>query len=363
MTTLLRPVSHEKFNAAMLQLARAARGLTQEEAANAAGVTQALLSKLENRLQENPSDDVVEALAKTLHFPVAFFHQSDGLIGLPHFHHRKRTKLQAKPLARIHAVINIRRMHLQRLLRSWEREPLKPIPELDPGHIGLDAQALALRMREYWLLPRGPVDNLVDLIEASGGVVILTDFNTSLIDGISIRTPGLPPIFFMNSQVPADRFRYSLAHELGHMIMHSVPGDDEIMECQADEFAASFLMPAQDVRPYLTAVSIAKLGRVKPFWKVSIKALIRRAFDLKLMTPYQYKSLNIEYSKARYNNGEPHPIEFEKPKLLVQLVEHHMRTLGYSITEMAQLLCIHEDDFRKVYLPGAKGLRLVVSNR
>lgn len=356
-------VSDDKFNAAMLQLARSACGLTQEEAAQAAGVTQALLSKLENRLLTNPSHDVVESLANALRFPAAFFYQPDSLIGLPHFHHRKRAKLQAKPLARIHSIVNIRRMHLQRLLRSWEREPSKPIPELDPENLGLTAQALALRMREYWLLPRGPVDNLVDLIEAAGGVIILVDFNTSFIDGISIRIPGLPPTFFMNSQVPADRFRYSLAHELGHIIMHSVPGDDETMESQADEFAASFLMPAQDVRPYLSSASIAKLGRVKPFWKVSIKALIRRAFDLKLVTPYQYKSLNIEYGKAHYNSGEPHPIEFEKPKLFAQIVEHHMRALGYSISEMAQLLCIHEDVFRKAYLPGAKGLRLVVSNQ
>lgn len=351
-----------QFNAAMLQLARSARGLTQEDAAKSTGVTQALLSKIENRLVTNPSADVVEGFARALGFPVSFFYQTDEVMGLPHFHHRKRSKLGSKSLARIHAVTNIRRIHVSRLLKSWEREADKPIPQLDLDDIGLTAKQLAVRMREYWMLPRGPISNLVEVIERAGGVVILSDFGTSLLDGISLRLSGLPPLFFMNSQVPGDRFRFSLARELGHMIMHNIPDDDEKMERQADEFAANFLMPTQDIKPYIGTVTFAKLGRVKIFWKVSIKSLIKRAYDLKLITNYQYKTLSIEYNKARYNEGEPHPIDVEKPTLLNLLVEHHLKQLGYSMADLAGLLCVDEADLRRAYLPSQPGLRLVVSN-
>jgi Zn-dependent peptidase ImmA (M78 family) len=265
-------------------------------------------------------------------------------------------------LARIHAITNIRRQHISKLLTSWGREPVKPIPQIDLDEVKLSPSQLALRMREYWVLQRGPIENLVNIIEEAGGIVILSDFSTRLLDGISFRIPGLPPLFFMNSQVPGDRFRFSLAHELGHMIMHGIPDDDEKMERQADEFAASFLMPHQDVKPYLMNVSLSKLGRVKTFWKVSIKSLIRRAYDLRMITGYNYKSLNIEYSKARYNEGEPHPIEIEKPTFLTQLIEHHTRNLGYAIPELSRLLCVEEADFVKAYIPHASGLRLVISN-
>lgn len=350
------------FNPAMLQMARAARGLTQEDVANKSGVTQALLSKLENKLIETPSEDVVDALARAVGFPTTFFYQKEDVLSLSHFHHRKRAKLGAKPLARIHALTNIRRMHIQRLLSSWEKEPLKPIPDISLSDTRLTPSQLALRIREYWVLPRGPITDLVAIIEAAGGIIVMSDFGTPLLDGISFRIPGLPPLFFMNSQVPGDRFRFSLAHELGHMIMHGVPDDDARMEKQADEFAASFLMPATDVRPFLSPASISKFGRAKPHWKVSIKSFIRRAFDLRLITPYQYKMLNIEYNKARYADGEPYPIELEKPSFLSRLVEHHLKALGYNTAELAQLLCIEEADFMRAYQAAPSGLRLVVSN-
>ncbi|WP_246430558.1 ImmA/IrrE family metallo-endopeptidase [Streptomyces rectiverticillatus] len=50
-------------------------------------------------------------------------------------------------------------------------------------------------------------------------------------------------MFLLNSTVPGDRFRFSLAHELGHVVMHTGPGDPRLQEQQADQFAAEFLMP------------------------------------------------------------------------------------------------------------------------
>ena len=162
---------------------------------------------------------------------------------------------------------------------------------------------MAERLRAYWMLPRGPVANVVELVEAAGGIVVLCRFGTALLDGLSFRAEGLPPLFFMNRDAPGDRFRFSLTHELGHMVMHSVPDDDEKQEDQAHRFAAAFLMPAAEIKPYLAAPRLSSLGRVKAYWKVSIKALIKRAYDLKLITHNQYRWLNVQYSKA-FKGGE-----------------------------------------------------------
>lgn len=347
------------FNADMLDLARGARGLTQAEVAQAAGVSQAMLSKVENRLLP-PTPDLTDRLAQALRFPVAFFYQAERALGFPHYNHRKRAALGARPLAKIHAIINIRRQHIAKLLKSYGGEVEKPIPVFDLDEKGIGPADAARMVREYWMLPRGPVESVTASIEAGGGIVVVSDFGTPLLDGVSFRASGLPPIFVMNSEVPGDRYRFSLAHELGHMVMHALPGDDEEMERQADEFAAAFLMPPAEIKPHLTPPSIEKFGRAKSYWKVSIKAMIRRARDLRLMSPDDYKRLSIAYSKAGYGRGEPFPMVREAPALLPGMVEFHMRELRYSVADLAALLLVQEDDLRAAYLP-RRHLELVVS--
>ncbi len=352
---------NEPFNPDMLKLARDVRELTQAELADKSGLTQALISKLEHGLITQPGDEVVISLTKTLRFPHEFFYQSEKALGFPHFHYRKRAKLKAKPLARIRAAINIRRMHIAKLLRSYEDDVLKPIPQFDLDETGLTPEKLADRMREYWMLPRGPVDNVVETIEQAGGIIVLVRFGTDLLDGISFRSEGLPPIFVMNNQVPGDRFRFSLAHELGHMIMHGIPDDDEKMENEAHRFAAAFLMPPSEIKPYLAGEKISAFGRVKAYWKVSIKALIRRSFDLKLITPSQYKFYSIQYNKS-FGRGEPVPLEVERPSRLRQIIDYHTDALGYSAADLARLLACTVEDVERAYIGEQSGPRLVVSN-
>ena len=74
-----------------------------------------------------------------------------------------------------------------------------------------------------------------------GGIVILARFGTNLLDGLSFRVQGMPPVFFMNKDVPGDRFRFSLAHELGHMVMHSMPDNDQKMDPEAHASLPRFL--------------------------------------------------------------------------------------------------------------------------
>ena len=93
-------VAERVFNPAMFRLGRDRLGLQQVELASRAGVTQALVSKMENGLIGQPSDEAMQRLSEVMHLPVSFFYQEDKAIGLPHFHYRKRAKLGAKPLAR-----------------------------------------------------------------------------------------------------------------------------------------------------------------------------------------------------------------------------------------------------------------------
>lgn len=58
----------------------------------------------------------------------------------------------------------------------------------------------------------------------------------------------------MNVDAPADRVRHTLAHELGHMLLHTITlKSDEEMEDEADAFAGAFLLPAVEIKPIVEA--------------------------------------------------------------------------------------------------------------
>lgn len=339
----------DNFNRAMLSVARAARGFTQGDLARQAGVTQALISKLENGLTTDPTEETVAAIADALGYPVPFFYSNERTHGLPPFHFRKRARLGKRALDKIEADINIRRIHLARLLKSYEVSGHREFPAIDLARHQWQPRDAAEHLRGYWMVPRGPIENLTELIERAGAIVVQIDFQTPLLDALSFRLPGLPPLIFMNSEVPGDRYRFTLAHELAHLVIHNHPETDEEMEKQADEFAAEFLTPAKEVRPHIANPSLGKLARVKTYWKVSIKSLIYRANALKLITPSQYTGLNVNYSKAGYSKGEPFPIPVERPSNLSSAVSYHLQDLSYSIDEIASLLMLRPHEFLSTY--------------
>jgi Zn-dependent peptidase ImmA (M78 family)/DNA-binding XRE family transcriptional regulator len=345
------------FNRAMFSVARAARGFTQAELAKAASVTQALISKLEAGLTVDPTEETVAALASALRVPVSFLMSPERPHGMPQFHYRKRAKLGRRALEMIEAQINIRRIHAARLLRGYEVDADR-FPVIDLVALEWTPQQAAERIRALWMLPRGPIDDLTEAVERAGAIVVQIDFGTSLLDALSFRLPGLPPLIFMNSNVPGDRYRFTLAHEIAHLIIHNHPETDEQMETQADQFAAALLMPPKEIRPYLTSPSLGSLARVKPFWKVSIKALIVQCERLKMITPNQYTGLMVNYSKAGYGRGEPFPIPVEKPSTLSAALEYHLSALGYSTEELAELLLMERGEFEETYTPRPR-LRLV----
>ena len=79
----------------------------------------------------------------------------------------------------------------------------------------------------------------------------------------------------LNRNHPADRMRFTLAHELGHIVMHRFPTIN--MEREADEFAACLLVPTNDIKTYFFAarkVDLRLLAALKPEWRVSMASLL-----------------------------------------------------------------------------------------
>lgn len=337
-----------EVNPEMVAVARQSRGLTQSELAGRLGVTQGRLSKIESGALAPPSE-LVDSLSQVLDYPVEFFFQSDRVYGpsISEFFHRKRASVPVKVLDKLHAQLNIRRMHIARLMRSTDVDV--SVPKFDPDEFQGDVEEIARAVRAMWQLPRGPVKNLVQTIEDAGGVVIRMPFETAKVDAVSWWTPGAPPIFAVNEGLPADRERMTLAHELGHLVMHNIVRAD--MEDEANRFAAAFLMPPEDVRSELRHVSLQTLAGLKGHWRVSMQALLVQAERLGTISPKQAKWIWIQLSRAGYRTREPAELDFDKEEasLLSELVGVHINDLEFDISQLAKLLNATEGELSGSY--------------
>lgn len=355
---------NQAANPDMIALAREARGFTQTALAEAINVSQGKISKIEAGLLRASEDDVRE-LANVLRFPVSFFFQPGRRFGTgpsEFYHYRKLKSVSTHALDRYHAEIDIRRMHLASLLDAVDISAPRGFPEHDIDEFAGYAEEVARAVRAAWHVPRGPVRNVTQLIEAAGGIVIHHDFGDHRIDGISRHVPPLPPLFFMNARVGGARYRYTLTHEVGHVVMHRFANPE--MEDQANRFAAEFLMPASEIQPHLSYLNLGRIADLAAYWRVSMSAILQRAADLDKVTAAQKKGLWIQLGKSGYRSREPQALEFavELPKSLQALLEAHVSELGYSVAELAAALNIYQDDFARLYPPKA-GLRLIHGSR
>ena len=142
--------------------------------------------------------------------------------------------------------------------------------------------------------------------------------------------------------------RLTLAHELGHAVMHCKLPNPE-MEAQAYQFAAEFLMPEKYIRQELNNINIEKLATLKPYWKVSMSALLMRAGGLGTITPRTKRYLWAQMSKAGFRTREPIDIAFEEPALLNEIIDVHLKKLGYGLNEISKLINLNPDDVQNFY--------------
>lgn len=342
----------------MIIMARESRALTQSALARLVSVSQGKISKIENGML-SVSEDILKKLSQTLDYPEEFFSLTGPICGPGYglIYHRKRQSLSNKIEGKIHSQINIRSIHLLKLLRAVDIIDCK-IPSLDIDEYDGNAEEIARIIRASWSLPPGCIKNLTTAIEDAGGIIVPCDFGTRLFDEESHRIQRIP-VFFVNIHLPGDRLRFTLAHALGHLIMHRTP--NHTMEEEADRFAAELLMPRREIGPFLTNLTLPKLANLKLYWKVSMAALLHRASDLKKISQRKARYLWMQMGKAGYRKREPAELDIpiEEPILLQELIQTHFNELNYTVSELSQALAIHEHEFRSIYLKHKPHLTIV----
>lgn len=351
-------------NSEMLILAREVRGLTQAQLAEVSGIDQGSLSRYEGALKTVPDYDL-RRIADALRFPVKFFLQEGRRYGVDtgEIFHRKRNSMPSGQLKRIHAQLNIFRLNVERLLDQIQSPQYYDLPQYDVREFDGDIEHIASLVRAAWKMPSGAVQNLMQRLEAAFCFIHVVDFRTHLIDETMQWCEPMRPVILVNERAPGDRLRFTQAHVLGHLVMHHNREPYIAMELEADKFAAAFLMPAADIEPDFDRLSLERLIQLKPYWQVSMQALINRAYELGRINEGRRKTLYQMLSREGYIRNEPFPIPAERPKSFKKLVQLYRERRHYTIDDVAELAGISANDFLEWYLPDEiPPLRLVVSN-
>ncbi len=168
----------------------------------------------------------------------------------------------------------------------------------------------------------------------------------------------MPPVFFVHEDIPGDRQRWTLAHEIGHVVMHHQPTETDIEE-EANRFASEFLMPAEEIGPKLGNMTLPKAAAMKSYWKCAMQAIIVRSYQCKRISRSQYSYLFRQLSAKGYRKCEPVPIPPEEPSMFSKLLRFHRSSLNQGAVELADIIGELPSDFQANYSRNFKDFRLV----
>ena len=304
-----------EFNPELLRLARQRSGLTISEVALASGVSARSISAYENGSSE-PDGSRAREIAGVLGVDSEYFYQDDVELVQPGaVSFRKLSKTSAKQRDAALASASLA-LSFYALLEERFNLPEADLPDM--GNL-LPAEA-AEQLRYEWLLGDAPVSNMLQLLESKGVRIAALGDDFRDIDAFCFSVDR-SNFIFVNVGRSAERQRFDLAHELGHLVLHRTCEMDastsKDREAQANEFASNFLMPASALlSQQLLSAGMERILAAKKYWGVSAMALVYRLHKLDLLSDWQYRSACTTLARQGYRSGEPDGANPEVSRLL-----------------------------------------------
>ena len=342
-----------------LKLARSAAGLSLRGLEERIGnrVTAQAIGKYE-RNESMPGSSVLIALADALGVSVDYLvGDQEMVLEAVEFRKKKITsrreesQVEAKVLHFLEQYLMVEELlHLPSV--EWHSPREAPYPVMRDVS---EADRAARSLRDHWGLGNDPIPNLVELLEEQGIKVLAVDLTN--IDGLTARVrraeKGAVPVIVVNRKEWGERQRFTLAHELGHMVMDVAAKLDE--EKAAHRFAGAFLMPADalwaKIGKHRTAIGWGELFELKQLFGASVQAITYRCKDLGIFSEATFRRLFNDFTRFGWRRPPyEEPLarqEGEEPKRFKRLTFRALAEGAISEAKAAELLSMSVQDLNQ----------------
>ncbi|WP_260596568.1 ImmA/IrrE family metallo-endopeptidase [Sphingomonas endolithica] len=325
------------FHGDKLRLARLLAGLSLDELGGFVATSRQFVHQLETGAKE-PTDELQEALASVLAVTPAFF--SNPAINPVREEDCHFRRLASAPRGLVAQAV-ARGTAIEALVDGIETQVRLPVVDFPESARPTSPDAIeraAEEARQHWRLGLdGPVTSMTRVLENAGAVVVQFDDLTERIDALSMARRR-PIVVRSMAKAAGARLRFDLAHEAAHLVMHQgIVTGDSVTEGEAHRFAGAFLIPrgafAREFPRTRRVLDWNALFAMKLRWKVSVRAIARRAFDLGLIDAAQYRTANIQLVKTGQAKTERYDdrIVVEEPELLNSAVAWLAKRNGVAL--------------------------------
>lgn len=300
-----------------------------------------------------PNSTVLIKLANVFDIKVAdLFKNSQEEVVIKDIHYRKRSSFSKRNQE---IVEEITKEELEKYLEVSGFFPKERIAKVELDLLSFkinkyeEIEDKVIELREKLNLGVDPISNLLKLLEELGFIIIFVEPLKGF-DGKS----GLvedKPFIVLSDNMPGDRQRNSLAHELGHILVKHNELDDEKI---ANHFAGAFLIPKisliKDLGNRRSTLTMFELRSLKEKYKVSMQSIIYRAEQLDIISENEKIRLFKLFSLYGYRTKEPIEIEREKSYKFEQMLCEAVAEGYISESKAAEYLNVKTIQFIENYM-------------
>lgn len=334
----------ESIIAYRVKNARKLRCLSQQEVADEIGVSKQMISKYEKGLSTPDSTKLIK-LSKLFNLKIDYFFKSYK-IELGEINFRKKSRFSKRKQESLKELIKIK---LENYL--WLEEILsidysfENIIQNDKINSLNDIEKTVLKLRKHWDIGMDPIHNIVQLLEDNEIKVIELEDADEKFDGLACFVNNKYPIIVVNKKFPVERKRFTLLHELGHLLLNLPDCETSVEEKYCNKFAAEFLFPKKIVIEEFGGkrnhITLPEFIATQKKYGISIQAIVYRLVDAKIFSHDKqkqfYQKLNFNPSlKKEINNSR-----FETPEFsnrYERLVYRALSEENISISKASSLL-------------------------
>lgn len=293
--------------------ARLAAGLSMAALGQEVGVSANAIKKYAHG-DAMPSSANLLKLARALGVRTEYFFRPMR-VPIEGVEYRKRAVTSKKLLRQVNADVLEQAERWLELLDFFP-DNAKPLPAFElpqklPVQVAsmTEVDTIAMQLRDAWQLGRDAIPSLVDVLEAHGIMVIITQVDTGkCFDGLAGRT-GDTPIIVISAYQPGDRQRFTLAHELGHLVLHQRLSKALDEEKACHRFASAFLLPDDTLLAALgsrrQALEMGELYSLKQEYGISMMAILYRAGQAGIISKSKQKQYFMHFSAQGWRTQEP----------------------------------------------------------